>query len=138
MKACLLRCERFFPPNAVSRSIIETGGSSPLEFWKAAIYSGLEVQLASAEAWKAWVCANEATVPEITVGACQTLYFVEDWMRTQMQLWESWFAALESLAPGAANQPAEAGQQAPKPRTHQHPRPAAARVGQVAGNSVPA
>jgi hypothetical protein len=95
----------------------------PIEFWKAAIYGSLEVQLAAAEAWKAWVCANDANIPEITLGACQTLHFVEDWARTQMQLWEGWFAALESLAPGTANQPVAAAHGAARPRRQDGARP---------------
>ena len=74
----------------------------PLEFWKAAIFETLDMQLAAAETWKAWVCATDANIPEITLGACQTLHFAEDWARAQMQLWEGWFAALERLLPGAA------------------------------------
>lgn len=110
----------------------------PIEFWKAAIYGGLEVQLAAAEAWRAWVCANDANIPELTLGACQTLHFVEHWTRAQMQLWEGWFAALESLASGTANQPAEAAQQAGKPGTRERARATPAPVGQRAGNGVPA
>jgi hypothetical protein len=105
----------------------------PIEFWKAVIFESLEAQLAAAEAWKGWVCANDANIPEITLGACQTLHFVEDWTHTQMQLWEGWFAALESLAPGAATQPAEAAQPAEKPRTREHAR----AVGQPASNGTP-
>jgi hypothetical protein len=106
----------------------------PIEFWKAAIYEGLEVQLAAAEAWKAWVCASDANIPELTLGACQTLHFVEDWTRTQMQLWEGWFAALESLAPPSADQPAEAG----KPARRERARATHTPVGQLVGNGVPA
>jgi hypothetical protein len=110
----------------------------PIEFWKAAIYGGLEAQLATAEAWKAWVCANDANIPEITLGTCQTLHFIEDWTRAQMQLWEGWFAALESLAPETAKEPPEAAQQAGKPRRREHIHATAAPVGQPAGNGVPA
>ena len=91
--------------------------SLPLEFWKAAIYESLEIQLAAAEAGNAWFCANDANIPELTLGACQTIHFVEDWTRSQMQLWDAWFAALESLAPGAAPQEAPA-RGAAKPRAH--------------------
>lgn len=75
--------------------------SLAFEFWKAAIYGGLESQLTAAEIGKEWICANDANNPAITVGTCQALHFVEDWTRTQMQLWDGWFAALESLMPGA-------------------------------------
>jgi len=113
-------------------------GNLPVAFWKAAIYGGLEVQLAAAEAWQAWVCANDANIPEITLGTCQTLHFVEDWTRTQMQLWEGWFAALESLAPGTAKEPGEAAQPAGKPRVREHARTIPSPVGQPPGNGVPA
>ena len=106
----------------------------PIEFWKAVIFESLEVQLTAAEAWKAWVCANDGNIPEMTLGACQTVHFVEDWTRTQMQLWEGWFAALESLSPGTASQPAEAPARAEKPRTQEHAR--AIAVGQSASNGV--
>lgn len=96
----------------------------PLEFLKAAIYESLEVQLAAAEAWKSWFCANDANIPELTLGACQTVHFAEDWTRSQMQLWDAWFAALESLAPGIVEAPAQA---AAKPRAQagarRHDRP---------------
>jgi len=94
----------------------------PVAFWKAAIYGSLEVQLAAAEVWKAWVCANDANIPEITLGACQTIHFVEDWTRTQMQLWDSWFAALERLAPETATRPAETVHEAARPRSPEHAR----------------
>jgi len=87
----------------------------PIEFWKAAIYGSLEVQLAWAEIWRAGVCANDANAPETRMGACQTLHFVEDWTRARMQLWEGWFAALESLAPESAAGEAEAAQAAAQP-----------------------
>jgi hypothetical protein len=108
-----------------------TGGlwNLPLEFWKVAIYESLDIQLAAAEAWKAWVCATDANIPEITIGACQVAHFVEDWTRTQMQLWDSWFGALERLAPGPARQPA--ARRVEKPRAHEH-------AGRPAGNGVPA
>jgi len=110
----------------------------PIEFWKAAIYGSLEVQLAAAEAGKAWICANDANIPELTLGACQTLHFVEDWTRAQMQLWEGWFAALESLTPGTTAQPAETTPRAGKPRAREHVRAIPITVGHLAGNGVPA
>jgi len=97
-------------------------GNLPVAFWKAAIYGGLEVQLAAAEAWQAWVCANDANIPELTLGACQTLHFVEDWTRAQMRVWDGWFAALERLAPEPATRPAETAHEAAKPRAHEHAR----------------
>jgi hypothetical protein len=110
----------------------------PTEFWKAAIYGSLEVQLAAAEAWKAWVCANDANIPEMTLGACQTLHFVEDWTRAQMRLWDGWFTALESLAPETATRPAETAQAAAKPRSHEHARPHATPAHAQPHNGVPA
>jgi len=111
--------------------------SLPIEFWKAAIYGSLDVQLATAEAWKAWVCANDANIPEITLGTCQTLHFVEDWTRTQMQLWEGWFAALESLAPEAATREAQPAERAAKPRLHGRGRPDGMRTHVQPHNGVP-
>ena len=93
----------------------------PVEFWKAAIYGGLEAQLVAAEMWKAWICANDANIPELTRGACQLIHFTEDWTRAQMGLWDAWFASLESLAPGMVGQPT-AGHPAAKPRAHGHTR----------------
>jgi len=110
----------------------------PIEFWRAAIYGSLDVQLATAEAWKAWVCANDANIPEISLGACQTLHFVEDWTRTQMRLWEGWFAALESLAPPTATRLAESEHEAAKPRLHVRAWPHGMRTHEQPHNGVPA
>lgn len=92
----------------------------PIELWRVAIYEGLDVQLAMAEAWTAWACANDAHIPELTLGASQTLHFVEDWTRAQMRLWDSWFAALEGATslPGAP--PAPVRQRSVRLRRHEH------------------
>lgn len=97
-------------------------GTTPFAFWKAAINESLEVQLTAAEAWKAWICANDANIPELTAGACQMLHFFEDWTRSQIQLWDGWFARLERVAPGLAARPAEAAQEDAKPRVHERAR----------------
>ena len=110
----------------------------PIELWKAAIYESLQAQLAAAQAWKAWVCANDANIPEITLGACQTLHFVEDWTRAQMQLWDGWFASLESLAPEKATQPVESVPGAVKPRSHERARRQATPTHVQSHNGVPA
>lgn len=89
-----------------------------LEVWKAAIYSGLESQLTVAEIGKEWICTHDANNPEITLGTCQSLHFLEDWTRAQMQLWDGWFAALEGLAPGLP--PAEAKQVTHRPHHQAH------------------
>lgn len=92
----------------------------PLSFWKAAIFSGLEMQLTTMEIWKSWFCATDANVPELSAGACQTLSFAEGWTRTQMQLWQSWFAAMESLMPSVAIAPARAAHREPRAASHRH------------------
>jgi hypothetical protein len=113
-------------------------GKVPIEFWKAALYGSLEVQLATAEAWRAWVCANDANAPEMRMGACQTLHFVEDWTRAQMQLWEGWFAALESLMPQDTGREAEAPQATAQPRAQQHARQHTTATHAQPHNGVPA
>ena len=112
--------------------------SSPIGLWRAAIYGSLDVQLVTAEAWKAWICNNDANIPEITLGTCQTLHFVEDWTRAQMQLWESWFAALESLASPTDTRITEPAPQAAKPRLHARPRPHSTRAPAQPHNGIPA
>jgi len=94
----------------------------PIEFWKVAIFAGLDIQLAAAEAWRAWGCGSDAANPELAFGTCQALHSVEEWTRAQMQLWEGWFAALERLTPGAAQRPARATSETTKPRAHAHAR----------------
>jgi hypothetical protein len=118
--------------NGATPAIPATGmGSLPIAFWKAAIYGSLESQLAAAEAWKAWVCANDANIPEITLGACQTLQFVEDWTHSQMRLWEAWFGALERPAP-------ETAPGAAKPPAHEHARRHGTPAHAQQHNGVPA
>lgn len=87
-----------------------------VEGWRTAIYNGLEVQLAWTELWKDWLCANDANIPEVTLGACQTLGLVEGLTRAEMQLWDGWFKALKGIALGPANTPAHTAEQAAKPR----------------------
>jgi hypothetical protein len=106
-------------------------------FWKAAIYESLEVQLTAAEAWKAWICANDANIPEPMAGACQMVHFFEDWTRSQIQLWDGWFAVLERVAPGLAARPAEAAQEDAKPRVHEHARRHDAPAHAQSRNGVP-
>lgn len=108
----------------------------PIELWRVAIYEGLDAQLALAETWKAWTCANDANIPELTQGANQAAHFAEDWTRTQMQLWDSWFAALEGAAALFGMPPPEQKHRASRARSHERrhaPVPHA-----PASNGVPA
>ena len=95
-----------------------------LEFWKVAIFEGLDLQLAMAETWKESMCASNVPIPEFQIGTCQAIHFFEDWTRSQMQLWQGWFAALESLAPQGGEPPAAPerphGRRAPRERAHAH------------------
>lgn len=66
-----------------------------VEFWKTAIYEGLTMQNMLANTWKDWVCATDANIPEISQGAEQSLNFYQGVIRSQMQVWEDWFALLQ-------------------------------------------
>jgi len=112
--------------------------SLPIEFWRAAIYGSLDIQLATVEACKAWVCANDANIPEITGGACEVAHFVEDWTHSQIRVWEGWFAALESLAPLVASRETRPADPAAKPRLHLRARPHGAHTHEQPHNGVPA